>query len=75
MCQISDQIVSNFTKKKRVDLPEPDGDIVAFQMIDYKINFYGTPVSNTLDTKILADGRQLVIDGDGFIPAGTEISA
>lgn len=59
---------------KRVDLKEQDGDIIAFQLVDFHIGFYGSKVTTTLDTKILSDGRQLVVDGCGLIPAGTDIS-
>ncbi|QPB11390.1 hypothetical protein [Providencia phage Kokobel2] len=62
-----------FNKKTLVKLPEVDDGIVAFQMVEYVIDFFGNEISNTLDTKIMEDGRQIVIDGDGFIPAGTEI--
>lgn len=59
---------------KRVDLKEPDGDIIAFQLVVFHIGFYGSKTTSSLDTKILSDGRQLVIDGCGLIPAGTNIS-
>ena len=36
-----------------------------------KFNVFETV--SILDTKIMKDGKQIVIDGDGFTPAGTEI--
>lgn len=62
-----------YNKKTLVKLPAVDGGIVAFQMVEYVIDFFGTKISNTLDTKIMEDGRQIIIDGDGFIKAGTEV--
>ena len=47
--------------------------IVAFEQITFKINFYGTVVETTHDTKIMEDGRQFVIGGCGFIPEGFEV--
>jgi len=51
-----------------------DGDIVAFQLIEYNLKFFGADSGGRLDTKIMKDGRQIVIDGDGWIPGGTDIS-
>lgn len=39
--------------------------IVAFQLIDVSFNFFGTNQCSRYDTKIMKDGRQLIIDGDG----------
>ena len=47
--------------------------IVAFQLVKFTYNFYGSETVSILDTKIMKDGKQIVIDGDGFTPAGTEI--
>lgn len=63
------------TKLKRVEAPAGEYEnITAFQMIEYVIDFFGNIISGTLDTKITNDGRQVVIDGDGYIPAGYEIA-
>ena len=62
-----------FNKKTLVKPPKVEDGIVAFQMVEYVIDFFGNEISNTLDTKIMEDGRQIVIDGDGFVKAGTEI--
>ncbi len=48
--------------------------IVAFQLVEFAIDFFGNKIVAVLDTKILEDGRQLVIDGNGFIPAGYEVA-
>ena len=48
--------------------------IVAFQMVEFVADFFGKKIVSVLDTKILEDGRQLVIDGDGYFPAGYEVA-
>lgn len=60
-------------KKARIEAPKIENGIVAFQLVDFVINFFGNEIKTTLDTKIMEDGRQLVIDGDGFIPEGFEL--
>ena len=63
--------------KKLARIEAPAGEyenIVAFQMIEYVIDFVGNIINGRLDTKIMSDGRQVVIDGDGYIPAGYEIA-
>lgn len=47
---------------------------VAFQLIKVTYSFYGSEQSDVLDTKILADGTQLVISGNGFIKDGFQIN-
>jgi hypothetical protein len=64
------------TNKGAVVYP-PQGEydqIAAFQMVEITINFFGKIMTAWHDTKILHDGRQVVINGDGFIPAGYEIA-
>ena len=46
---------------------------VAFQMVEFSYMFYGSKQTDTLDTKILKDGTQIVINGNGFISEGTTI--
>jgi hypothetical protein len=48
--------------------------VIAFQMVGYKITVYGSVVENTFDTKIMKDGRQIVVNGDGFFPSGYRIN-
>ena len=58
-------------KLTKVNAPVGEnGGIVAFQLVEIKINFYGQEMISTFDTKIMDDGNQYVIDGDGFIPSG-----
>ena len=47
--------------------------IAYFQLVTFMINFYGNIQESILDTKIMVDGRQIVIEGDGFIKTGYEI--
>lgn len=47
--------------------------IVAFQIVKFEINFFGHEEMFTLDTKILENGKQYVIDGNGWIPDNYEI--
>jgi hypothetical protein len=48
--------------------------IVAFQLVRFEIDFFGTKIETTHDTKIMADGRQIVIGGCGFIKEGFELN-
>ena len=43
-------------------------------MVEYVIDYFGNKITGSLDTKIMSDGSQVVIDGDGYIPAGYEIA-
>ena len=47
---------------------------VAFQMIEMTYSFYGKEIVDYLDTKILANGTQRVINGNGFIKDGYAIA-
>jgi hypothetical protein len=64
--------------KKMALIEVPAGEIEgvkAVQLCEFTINFFGNVDIFVLDTKILEDGRQLVIDGNGWIPANYEIKA
>lgn len=50
-----------------------DKGIVAFQLVKFVINFYGNNIETIHDTKIMKDGRQIVIGGCGFIKEGYEL--
>lgn len=47
--------------------------IVAFQLVNFEINYFGNIVETTHDTKIMEDGRQIVIGGCGYIAEGYEV--
>ena len=64
------------TKMQRVDVPaeyQKEEGCIAFQTIKVVINFYGKLIEDVLDTKIMADNRQVVTNGNGYIKAGFEI--
>ena len=48
--------------------------IVAFQVVEFIIDFFGNEIETTHDTKILKDGRQIVIGGCGYIKEGYELA-
>jgi hypothetical protein len=59
----------NITKLKRVDAPAGEYvDIVAFQLCEFVIDFFGNVQKFVLDTKIMSNGTQFVVNGNGFIP-------
>lgn len=61
------------TKYNRVENTDAEflaQGIVAFQLVQFEINFFGNVIETTHDTKIMKDGSQLVIGGCGYIPAG-----
>lgn len=67
----------NITKLQKTNVPvefQKEEGCVAFQMVKFEYAFYGKHQTDIIDTKILADGRQLVIDGNGFIKSGYEIN-
>lgn len=64
------------TKLNRVESKDQemlDMGIIAFQLVKFEYSFYGSKCTDILDTKIMADGRQIVINGNGFIKDGSEI--
>ena len=61
-------------KFDRVEAPVGEYEnIIAFQMIEFSINFFGHEETFILDTKITKKG-QFVIDGNGWIKEGYEIN-
>jgi len=63
------------TKGTLVEAPAEDKaeGVVAYQVVHFSFVYFGASVETTHDTKIIDDGRQLVIGGDGFIPHGYEV--
>ncbi|MGL4567311.1 MAG: hypothetical protein ACRCU6_02140 [Fusobacteriaceae bacterium] len=47
--------------------------IVAFQLVKFIISFYGSEIETIHDTKIMPDGKQLVIGGCGYIKDGYQL--
>lgn len=65
------------TKLQKVEIPVQDlsnDGIVAFQLVKFEYSFYGKLQSDIIDTKIMMDGSQIVIDGNGFIKSGHQIN-
>ena len=61
-------------KLEKVEAPKNEyKNIIAFQLVEFTINFFGHIETFILDTKIMKNGKQLVIDGNGFIPSGHQI--
>ncbi len=65
--------ITKLNKVENTDKELLEKGIVAFQLVRFEYNFYGSNQSDVLDTKIMQDGRQIVIDGNGFIKEGFEI--
>jgi hypothetical protein len=64
------------TKLQRVECLDAEmlnEGIVAFQLVKINYSFYGNEMSDTFDTKIMKDGTQILINGNGFIKGGTQI--
>lgn len=67
--------IAKLSEEQQVDYLKETGEAVtAFQMVKFVIDFFGNKEEFTLDTKILADGRQLVVDGNGWIESGFEVA-
>lgn len=65
----------SFKIEKMTFVQNPEkGEVVGFQMIRYTLTFFGKVIEGVLDTKIMQDGSQVVIDGDGYLKEGTNIN-
>lgn len=64
-----------FKKLKLEQLTEEQqyNGIVAFQMVEISYPTYGGIRTEVFDTKIMADGSQVVIGGNGWVEEGTQI--
>ncbi len=66
------------TKKLQlVEVPvqyQKEENCVAFQMVQLTYSFYGKEMIEMFDTKILKNGEQIVINGNGFIKNGFKIN-
>jgi hypothetical protein len=65
---------TKYNKVENTDQEFLTKDIVAFQLVKFTINFYGNEIETTHDTKIMKDGRQIVIGGCGYIKEGYELN-
>ena len=66
--------VNKMNRVENTDAEMAAKGIVAFQMVEFVIDFFGSEIICNHDTKIMQDGRQLVIDGCGYIPEGYEVA-
>jgi len=67
-------ITTKLQKVKNTDAEFLAMGIIAFQIVKFEYNFYGCNQVDFLDTKIMNNGKQIVIDGNGFIKSGYEIN-
>ncbi len=63
-----------YAKVENADTELKEQGVLAFQIVKFIINFYGSIIETTHDTKIMKDGRQFVIGGCGFIPDNYEVA-
>lgn len=66
--------LTEYPKVKNEDRSGDFANVVAFQLFDYSLKYFGATVEGTFDTLIYADGLQVVNGGDGFIPHGTSLA-
>jgi hypothetical protein len=62
-------------KKAKIEAPAElkKNNIVALQVVEFVINYFGNTVVSEHDTVIMDSGRQYVIGGCGFIKEGFEV--
>ena len=64
-------------KLTKVNVPvefQKEENCVAFQMVKITYSFYGSEMSEMFDTKILTNGTQIIVNGNGFIKDGFQIN-
>lgn len=69
--------MKKITMNKKAEVAAPgefqkDG-IVAFQMVEFVVSYFGNEIITEHDTKIMSNGDQFVIGGCGFIPEGFKV--
>lgn len=62
-----------YAKTNTLDATYLNNGVVAFQVVKFIINFFGTEIETVHDTKIMSNGKQFVIGGCGYIPEGFEL--
>ena len=63
-------------KLQKTDVPtefQKEEGCVSFQKVRIQYEFYGKEMVEIFDTKILPNGSQFIIDGNGFIKSGMQI--
>jgi hypothetical protein len=66
-------VTATRTRRVEADAEFKAMGVVAFEVVKFVVNFYGNEIETEHDTKIMEDGRQIVIGGCGFIPEGYEV--
>lgn len=64
---------TKYNKVENTDKELLNNGIVAFQLVKFVINFFGSEIETIHDTKIMNDGRKIVIGGCGYIKEGYEL--
>ena len=64
-----------FTKRNMIEADQDfkNQGIMGFQIVDFRINYFGNIIETSHDTKIMADGSQYVIGGCGYIKEGYQV--
>lgn len=62
--------IKKLQRVENTDTETLNKGIIAFQLVQMGYSFYGQSMTDVLDTKIMSNGDQIVIDGNGFIKAG-----
>lgn len=63
--------MKNIQIKKLAKVKAPsDDENLFYQLVEFTVDFYGNKVVMIEDTKITKEGKQIVINGNGFIKAG-----
>ena len=65
---------NKFNRVENTDAELLNKGIVAFQLVSFEIDFYGNKIETTHDTKIMKNGKQIVIGGCGYIKEGYELN-
>lgn len=65
--------ITKYNRVENTDKKFLKDGIVAFQLVKFTINFFGSEVETIHDTKIMKNGKQIVIGGCGFIKDGYEL--
>lgn len=66
--------ITKYNRVENTDIEFLNKGVVAFQLVKFSINFYGNEIETTHDTKIMSNGKQIVIGGCGYIKDGYELN-
>jgi len=60
------KVTTNFKNRVKAPSDFENSGVIAFQVVEFTIDFYGKKIVSSHDTKIMQDGSQFVIEGDGL---------